>query len=393
MSLYRTFKYPLYATARQARSLDDLFRMQCEVYNAALQERRSAWNVGVSIRRFDQFSQLKDLQALRPDVMRFGVTVARGTLTRLDRSFSAFYRRAKAGKKPGYPRFKSLFRFDTVSYEDAKSWKLKESDNRFYLMGVGHIKIKLHRPVKGTLKTCHIRREGKKWYVLIQCEVLPLDPLPKTGKVAGFDLGITKLMSVSDGTQYENLRYLRLTRNKLTNAQQELARKKKGSDRFKKAKQKVARCHRKVRNQRKDAHHKLSRHLVNVYDTLVFENLMISNMSRSAKGTIETPGTKVAQKAGLNREILAAAWGTLISMIAYKVEETGRDLILVDPRGTSQRCCACGVQQAENRISQSQFRCCACGYEANADTNAAVNILRLGLSQRREKREVETSAA
>ena len=129
------------------------------------------------------------------------------------------------------------------------------------------------------------------------------------------------------------------------------------------------------------------------YDLLVFENLKITNMCRSARGSLEEPGSRVAQKAGLNREILAASWGGLISMVAYKAEDAGRELIVVNPRHTSQRCSICGHTEAGNRPSQAQFCCRACGSKDHADVNAARNILWLGLSLRRQKREAEAGAA
>src|SRR5205807_1500250 len=147
--MFRSYQYVLHPTARQGRALEHLLAVQCEAYNAAaLEERREAFKRGIRVQRFDQFAQLKDLHEARPDFMRYGVTVARGTLTRLDRAFSAFYRRLAAGDKPGFPRFKARWRFDCASYEDTSGWKLKEGDRRLYLQGIGHVKLKLHRPLR-----------------------------------------------------------------------------------------------------------------------------------------------------------------------------------------------------------------------------------------------------
>ncbi len=153
----------------------------------------------------------------------------------------------------------------------------------------------------------------------------------------------------------------------------------------------VRAVHRRIANRRRDTHHQLSRRLVDTYDTLVFEDLAIANMVRSAQGSIAAPGHHVAAKAGLNREIHSAGWGQLLAMVAYKAEEAGRDLILVAARNTSRRCPDCGHVAAENRCSQAVFRCQACGHAAHADVNAATNILRAGQAQR-QKREVETHA-
>src|SRR5207245_690040 len=148
---------------------------------------------GSRVHTFDQFAQLKDLHEARPDFMQYGVTVARGTLTRLDRAFSAFYRRLAAGDKPGFPRFKARWRFDCASYEGTSGWKLKEGDRRLYLQGIGHVKLKLHRPLRGIPKTLHVRRQGSRWTATIQCADVPAQPLPPTGRQAGFDLGVVNL--------------------------------------------------------------------------------------------------------------------------------------------------------------------------------------------------------
>jgi putative transposase len=393
VSAFRSFQYLLQPTARQARALEHLLAVQCEAYNSALEERREAWKRGIRITRFDQFAQLKDLHEARPDFLQYGVTVARGTLTRLDRAFSGFFRRVAAGQKPGFPRFRARSRFDSVSYEDVTGWKLKEPDRRLYLQGIGHVKIKLHRSLRGVPKTLHIRRDGRRWTATVQCADVPAQPLAPSNREAGFDLGIANLAVSSDGEFFQNPRHLARGAEALAAAQQALARKQRGSKRRKQAVRRVAAQHRRIANRRRDVLHQLSRRLVNTYDLLVFEDLKIANMTRSAKRTPQQPGCRVAQKAGLNREILASSWGAFISMIAYKAEDAGRELIVVNPKGTSQRCSSCGHTEAANRPSQAEFRCQACGFSLHADLNAACNILWLGSSLRRQKREAETSAA
>ncbi|MCW3036719.1 MAG: transposase [Actinobacteria bacterium] len=393
MASFRSFRYLLQPTARQARALEHLLAVQCEAYNSALEERREAWKRGIRITRYDQFAQLKDLHEVRPDFLRYGVTVARGTLTRLDRAFSAFFRRVAAGQKPGFPRFRASSRFDCVSYEDVTGWKLKEPDHRLYLQGIGHVRIKLHRSLRGIPKTLHVRRQGRRWTATIQCAEVPAQPLPPTDTQAGLDLGVANLAASSDGEFFENPRHLAAGRQALTDAQRCLALKQRGSNRRRKAVARVANQHRRVAHRRRDGLHQLSRRLVNSYGLLVFEDLKIANMVRSARGTLEEPGSRVAQKAGLNREILAASWGGLISMVAYKAEDAGRELIVVNPRDTSWRCSSCGHTEAANRPSQAVFCCRGCGFEDHADVNAARNILWLGLSLRRQKREAEVGAA
>ncbi|MES1975825.1 MAG: transposase [Pseudomonadota bacterium] len=379
----RAFKYRLDPTVRQRRDLTDLLAISCEVYNAALQERRDAWRMGRHrVRRYDQTAQVPSLKDTRPDVVRFGVVPIRGALLRVDLAFQAFFRRCTAGEKPGYPRFKSRARWDSAEYLDQWSWKITESTNRLYLQGIGQIKARLHRPLRGTPKTCTVRREGRHWYVIVFCVDVPAEPLPPTVAMVGIDLGIASLVTTSDGEHIENPRHGRVAAERLAEAQRSLALKKRGSKRRRKAVERVAAAHRKVRNQRADHLHKLSRRLVNDHDLIVHEDLRIVNMVRSASGTIETPGTNVAAKAGLNRSIQDAGWAQLLRMIAYKAEEAGREVIAVDAAYTSQRCAECGHIAAANRVTQAKFRCVACGHSAHADVNAAVNILRAGLARR-----------
>lgn len=394
--MFRSYRFLLQPTARQGRALEDLLAAQREIYNAALEERRAAWRHGVAIRRFDQFAQLSALHACRPDVMRYGVTVARGTLTRLDRAFQGFFRRVNAGQRPGYPRFKGRHRFDTVSWEDRSGWRLREPDRRLYLQGIGHVKLRLHRSTKGTPKTLHVTRQGRRWWCVVQCADVPPVRLEPTGAVVGIDVGVANLAATSDGALHPNPRPLRAATARLEAAQRALARKQRASTRRRRAVAAVARLHRKVVDCRRDAHHQLSRVLVNRYDLICHEDLRIPNLTRRPKPVPAGDGgfapNGAAAKAGLNRSILDAGWGQLLRFIAYKAEEAGRDVIAVEPRNTSRRCPACGHTEGANRLTQAQFRCTACGHQAHADVNAAINILRAGLALR-SVREAETGAA
>jgi putative transposase len=165
----------------------------------------------------------------------------------------------------------------------------------------------------------------------------------------------------------------------LARAQQERARHSRGSSRYRRSSRELTRLKATEANRRKDALHKLSRRLVNENDLIVHEDLKIKNMCRSARGTLENPGTKVACKSGLNDAIMDAGWARLISMLNYKAADAGRKIIAVNPRHTSQRCSACGHVARENRDKQ-KFACVSCGFTEHADINAARNILRAGLA-------------
>lgn len=389
-SRVRSAKYLLQPTARQRVKLDHLLWQQRLLYNEALEERKKAWEAEKrSVTRFDQFKSLNGIATTNPELGQYGVTVARGTLTRLDLAFQSFYRRCKRGDKPGHPRFKGHYRFNSVLWPDANGWKLDQSNKRFYAMGVGHIKAKLHRPLPGRPKTATLSRQGTRWWLSVGCDQVPGRNLSFTNKVVGIDLGTASMLTTSEGEHIANPRHGKQVAVGLARAQRDLARKTKSSNRRRKAVQRAGNHYRKIANQRHNHAHQVSRHLVDNFDFIAHEKLQIKNMVRSAKGSVEKPGTNVAQKRGLNRSIHEAGWGSLIAKIAYKAEEAGRQIEAVNPRNTSRTCAACGHCEKANRPNQAVFRCLRCDHRDHADVNAAINILRAGLAQRalREARE------
>jgi len=370
---------------RQTKALLRQLDYQRELYNAALEERVGAWKwERRSVSFFDQCRTLTSLADVRPEVVASGVVLCRSTLKRLDRAFAAFYRRVKSGETPGFPRFKSASRFDSLKWEDASGWKVKNEASRLYLLGIGEVKAKYHRRLLGTPKAITVKREGAKWWVSVHCVNVPAQPLPLTGREVGLDLGVVNLVTTSDGDLIIGEHFGSQTRAQLTLAQQRLAVKQRGSNRHHRQVEVVARLHRKVANQRRNAAHQLSRQLVNDYDLIALEDLAINNMVRApkAKPAPETPGTFLPNgataKAALNRSIHDAGWGILTSLLSYKAESAGRIVVKVDPQFTSQMCAECGHVEAGNRVNQAEFCCLRCGHRAHADVNAARNILRAG---------------
>jgi putative transposase len=277
----------------------------------------------------------------------------------LDLAFGAFFRRCKTGDKPGYPRFRARARFDSVRWPDTSGWALKGT--RLYVQGIGHISYRTsRRGIRGTPKTLIVKREGRRFFAILQCELARPEPLAPTGRDIGLDLGVRELVATSDGDLIDNPRQFAASRNRLAREQQALARKVKRSGRRRVQVHRVAAAQRKIANQRRDFAHQLSRRLVNDFDLICHEDLRITNMVRSASGTIDNPGT---------RAVMAA-----------------------EPRHTSQRCASCGHTEAANRV-EAKFRCQACGHADHADINAAINILRAGLARRLEQREAEDKVA
>lgn len=370
----RAYKFRIYPTAGQASRAAQCLRDHQQLYNAALEERREAWRMRkVGIRYGQQSAQLKEIRGLDPDQGRWSFSSQQATLRRLDKAMAAFYRRCKAGeKRVGYPRFKALDRWDSVEWpSDGDGCRWKPDMGRVYLQGVGHVRVHQHRPVQGRVKTISLKREGRRWYVVLSCDDVPACPLPAAGREVGVDVGVARFATASDGEIIASPRFTRESADELAAAQRTLARKKRGSANRRRAKAKVAQVHRRIRNRRADFHHKTARALVRECDVIALEDLRIANMVRSASGTLEKPGTNVAAKSGLNRSILDAGWGQFTSILIGKAEEAGRRIVLVDPRHTSINCHQCGARCTRPR--QETVICPEHG-AIDADVNGAINI-------------------
>jgi putative transposase len=392
----RAYKFLMRPTVGQTIALGEMLRDHCSLYNGALQERRDAYchPSKTTVRYGQQSAQLKEIRAFDPERQgRWSFSSQQATLRRLDKAFAAFFRRIKAGEKPGYPRFRGVGRFDTVEFPkdgDGCRWDSTPHDpiTRVRLQGVGHVKVHQHRPVVGRVKTVSVKREGRRWYVILTAEQAEPEPLPPTGSVAGIDVGIANFLADSNGGFVENPRHGRKAAAKLESAQQALSRCKRRSKCRRKAVEKVARLHRKVRRQRLDHAHKTALGLVTEHDFIAHEDLKIRNMSKAPapKPDPDQPGTFLpngaAAKAGLNRSIADAGWGVFLAILNAKAESAGREVIAVDPRNTSRTCPECGHVAAENRPTQEKFHCQACGHQAHADTVGALNVLRAGLVRR-----------
>lgn len=257
---------------------------------------------------------------------------------------------------------------------------------RVYLQGVGQVKVELHRQMQGRVKTIQIKRQGRRWMLVLSCDDVPSNPLPATGRQAGIDVGIVRYATLSDGTGVGNPRWANTASDRLAAAQRRLQRAKRRSKNRIRKRETVAARHRKIANQRRDFHHKQTRRLVESYDLLVVEDLQIANMVRRAKPLADpdNPGQFLPNgaraKSGLNRSISDAGWGQFVSILGAKAEDAGRTLIKVNPRHTSDSCENCGYAAAENRVTQAEFACQRCGHTAAADEHAARNILRAGLA-------------
>ena len=385
----RAYKFLLRPTSKQAALLEMALEDHRQLYNAALEERRDAWRMRrVPISYCAQARQLPGIRHTDSDGQgRWSAGSQQQTLRRLDWAFAAFYRRVKAGKKPGYPRFKGTGRFNAVTWPAAKNgarWNSvpHPAVTRVYLLGIGHVRVHRHRPVRGIIKMISVKRQGRRWYVILSCDDVPAQPLPATGAVTGIDMGVASFLT-SGSAHVPNPRHLPAAAGKLADAQRALARKRRGSERRRKAAARVAALHAKIRCQRLDFAHKTALSLVRDYDLIAHESLRIGNMTRRPRPRVAEDGSYqpngAIAKAGLNKSILDAGWGVFLNVLHAKAESAGRMIVEVNPCQTSRTCARCG-HAAEGNRHGSRFHCLACGHLAHADINAAQNILRAGLA-------------
>ena len=333
-----------------------------ELYNAALQERRDAWRLGQHrVSAYDQMRQLTAIRAARPDVATIHTHLLQDAITRVDRAFTAFFRRCKAGEKPGYPRFKGRDRYRTFTFKDAvnnNGVRIVSGGNRVRLAGIGNVKVKLHRPIEGRIKQASVTLNGDgRWYVAFACDDVPARPLPATGRSIGIDVGITTFAALSDGTLVANPRPYEVAQHSLGMAQRRVSRRRRGSNRRRAAIALLAKRCAKVQRVRLDFHHKTALDIVRRFDSIAVEDLNVKGLSRMR----------------LAKQVHDAGWAQFTSILANKAESAGRDFNRVDPRGTSQMCSTCGCEVRKD-LSVRVHDCPHCGYVADRDVNAARNI-------------------
>ena len=381
---HTTYQLRGYVSKRGHERLNEVLALSCNLYNSALEDWQFAYRRRAeSITLYQQYLWLTDLRRLLPQYRALHVALLRGPLQRLDRARQAFFRRVKAGEKPGYPRFRSRRRYDCLelAYVRPSMVRRAEDGMRAWIKvkGLPTIKVKANRPLPPTdaLKSLRIMLKPNGLLVDLVYEV-EREPLPPSESAVGIDAGVAQRLMLSDGTLIEGRKIDRRRERRLARA---VSRSKRGSKTRRKRIKSLAREKRRIKVRNRNECHRMTTEIVREHGLIAVEALAIPNMTRSAAGTIEEPGRNVAQKRGLNRSIHEQTWGLIRNQLAYKAEWAGREYVEVDPQYTSQTCSVCGVVDAKSRRSQAEFRCLACGHRANADLNAARNILRAGLAE------------
>jgi len=294
--------------------------------------------------------------------------------------FADALKEAMAGNK-GFPKPRSRNRHSpSFTLPSKENFRIKNIDKKYSLLLIPKIGwVKMTRRggnlwEDGVPKQVVLRHDGHRWRAFVSYEV-EVEKRPDDGEILGVDMN-TRQVATSDG-DFHHLPDLKKKEARRKRYQRRMARQVKGSNRRKDTKRKLAKVSRKIANIRKNWVHHTTKEISGKCGTVVVEDLKVKNMTASAKGTVENPGENVKQKAVLNRAMLDTALGELRRNLEYKC---GR-LVEVNPAYTSQRCSECGHTDKENRKTQARFRCVSCGYMSNADTNAAMNIRRLGMAQ------------
>lgn len=331
------------------------------LYNQLLEQRKLAYEeLDISLSKYDQSMLLPLLKEERGSLGQVHSQVLQNVVDRLDKAFQGFYRRCKAGEKPGFPRFRGMHRYNSFCYPQT-GFALVGSELK--LSKLGKIRVKKHRPLEGEIKTCTLRRTASgDWDVSFSCE-LNVDPLPVKQEAIGIDVGLEQFATFSNGEEISNPRFFKRGEKLLGKAQRKLSKLKKGTKERRKQGKVVAKIHERIGNQRKDFCHKESKKIVERYQYICVEDLDIRKM---------VEGTRLA------KSITDASWNQFRQFLTYKAAEAGRKLGLVNPAYTTQDCFRCGNRE-EKKLSERTHCCSKCGYRTSRDINAAQNILALGL--------------
>jgi len=399
--MIKSYKFRMYPTKKQEVKLHKTLDTCRNLYNNSLEERIRAYELKeltipqiikkhsllsksiIKLREKDNYvSQANGLSKLKIEHYEYKEVfsqVLQDVLKRLDKAYQNFFRRVKDKENPGFPRFKSRNGYDSFCYPQM-GFELKNS--RLHLSKLGSIRIFQHRDIEGIIKTCTIKRDIDQWYCIIVCEINgQVTQVPIINKV-GVDVGLKTFLTLSNGEQIESSKYLLESERRLTKEQRRLSRKKfrkievtdKKTNKSKKIKVptknrvkqriKVAKVHRKIRNQRKDFNHKMSRKLVTDYDLIVFEKLQIQDMMMNSHSI-------------RNRNISDVSWYQLQTFTSYKAEWAGKKVMFVNPKNTSQICSNCGI--IVQKDLSVRIHNCICGLNIDRDLNASINILNRGI--------------
>lgn|SRR5574343_174583 len=361
--MIKTFQYKAKInkqTEINAISWLNLCRM---LYNLCLEQRIMVWKQRKkNLSKFDQINELPQFKKEFPEFAVMSSDTLDDVIARLDRAYQNFFRRIKMGDKPGFPRFKSRDRYDSFALRRTH-WKLK--GKYLYVKNIGKFRLYLSRSVEGKIKQINIRRNGLgEWFVSFICDEVSPVYITKSDKEIGIDVGLESFLTDSEGQKIENPRFFRKSEKELRIKNRSLSRKEKGSNQRKQAKRILAKCHKKIGNQRKDFINKIVNQYTKEYGVIYIEKLNTKGMLKNNH---------------LSKSISDVAWNMFFNRLGQKAEEAAVQVVKVDPKYTSQLCSQCG-EIVKKGLSVRVHKCIHCGLVLDRDENAALNILQRGRS-------------
>lgn len=361
----KTYKFRAYINQTTEKQTNIVLELCRQVYNLCLSQRIDSYkNFRKSVSCYTQIKQLPELKQAYPEFKQIPSQSLQDVIERLDKAYQNFFGRIKKGQTPGFPRFKSFGRYDSITLKQA-GWVLK--NNILTIKKLGGFKLKLHRQIPGAakIKTITIRRStSNKWYVCFSCDNIIPNVLKPINKAIGIDVGCESFLTDSNGLKIENPRWLNKSTERLTKLQQKLSKQVKGSGMRNRTKLLLSKVHEKVGNQRLDFHHKVAKHYVDNYDTICHEKM-----------NAFTSFTK------LTRSMRDVAWFQFFNILNVKAEEAGRLIIKVPAKNTSQMCSGCGGIVSKT-LDVRVHNCPHCNCSLDRDFNSALNILRFGTNLR-----------
>ena len=369
--MHKSFKYRLWTNANQERELAIMLETHRRLYNECLEQRVNTFKEqSKAISYIDQSKWFTISRKQNPYYLRLNVHSAESTIKRLDLAYAAFFRRVRSGSgRAGFPRFNARGQFDSFSFRTYLDG-CRIIGNKLKLQHIGEIRINLHRPIEGEIKTVAIKNECGKWYAIFACNLGDSPAPERSGPSVGIDVGLTSFLTTSEGDTIENPRYEKMELPKLRRLQRSLCRKKKGGSNRQKSRRKVAKLHARIANLRRDHHHKVALSLVRRYGWIATESLNIRGMLRNSR---------------LARAISDAGWYSFQLILCSKAESAGCKVVKVNPCGTSQTC-PCG-ERVPKKLSDRWHECPACGFSANRDHASALVILQRSLEDAQARTE------
>lgn len=374
MLIRRANKHCAEPTPYQAQALGQWVGACRHEYNHALEQRRFEYRTyGFSLAYVQQAKELTGRRATTDWLDFAPVHALQNALRDLDEAFSRFLKGLC-----GYPTPRKKFKNDSLTLpgEDVEFKRLSKHHGAIKLPKIGWVRFRGFRPLGGALRSVTFRRKAGKWFVsVLWAREIP-NPPQSQDQAIGIDRGVAVFAATSVGELIDPRNAFNAICPKLAKLHKRLARKVKFSSNWTKLKGKISRLRMHEANARRDFLHKVSTDLAKSHGVYRMEKLRVRNMTASAKGTAEEPGNNVAQKSGLNRNILDQGWGMFATFLEYKEHERGGRVEFTPAPYTSLRCPNpnCGHTHANNRPTRDRFCCEACGYEGHADIVGAINV-------------------